>query len=85
MIFSLADIDECAENSTICGDLQCANIPGSFQCLGKCDVGFKRTMDDKECVGKVHMNTCPNKNFRFIKLLGNGWYSVMFIWMALLT
>lgn len=44
------DVDECAENSTICGDLQCANIRGSFQCLGKCDVGFKRTMDDTECV-----------------------------------
>lgn len=43
------DVDECAENSTICGDLQCVNMPGSFQCLGKCDVGFRRTMDDTEC------------------------------------
>jgi len=45
-------VDECVENRTICGDRQCANIPGSFQCLGKCDVGFKRTMDDKACVGR---------------------------------
>lgn len=44
------DVNECAENSTLCGNLHCVNLPGSFQCLGKCDVGFKRTMDDKECV-----------------------------------
>ena len=49
----LPDIDECAENSTICGDRQCANVPGSYHCLGKCNVGFKRTMDDKACVGKL--------------------------------
>ena len=54
-IFFLEDVDECAENNTLCGSLQCANLPGSFQCLGKCDVGFKRTMDDKECVGKMHV------------------------------
>lgn len=46
-------MDECVENSTLCGSLHCVNLPGSFQCLGKCDVGFKRTMDDKECVGKI--------------------------------
>ena len=51
----LADVDECAENNTLCGSLHCANLPGSFQCLGKCDVGFKRTMDDKECVGKMYV------------------------------
>ncbi|PFX30360.1 hemicentin-1-like isoform X2 [Stylophora pistillata] len=44
------DVNECAENSTLCGSLHCVNVPGSFQCLGKCDLGFKRTMDDKECV-----------------------------------
>ena len=54
IICVLIDVDECAGNSTLCGDLQCANIPGSFQCLGKCDVGLKRTMDDKECVGKIY-------------------------------
>ena len=48
-------MDECAENNTLCGSLHCANLPGSFQCLGKCDVGFKRTMDDKECVGKMYV------------------------------
>lgn len=53
--FFLADVDECAENNTLCGSLHCANLPGSFQCLGKCDVGFKRTMDDKECVGKMYV------------------------------
>ena len=53
--FSLEDVDECAENNTLCGSLHCANLPGSFQCLGKCDVGFKRTMDDKECVGKMYV------------------------------
>lgn len=55
MSISLADVDECAENNTLCGSLHCANLPGSFQCLGKCDVGFKRTMDDKECVGKMYV------------------------------
>ena len=55
MFFFLGDVDECAENNTLCGSLQCVNLPGSFQCLGKCDVGFKRTMDDKECVGKMYV------------------------------
>ena len=53
--FHVEDVDECAENNTLCGSLQCVNLPGSFQCLGKCDVGFKRTMDDKECVGKMYV------------------------------
>ena len=52
--YSRQDVNECAENSTLCGNLHCVNLPGSFQCLGKCDVGFKRTMDDKECVGKTY-------------------------------
>ena len=59
-------MNECVENSTLCGSLQCVNLPGSFQCLGKCDVGFKRTMDDKECVGKIHFY----KNKLSIYLLG---------------
>lgn len=54
VFFFLEDVDECAENNTLCGSLHCVNLPGSFQCLGKCDVGFKRTMDDKECVGKMY-------------------------------
>ena len=46
--FSLQDIDECAAQTNPCGDHECVNKPGDFNC--KCKDGYKNV--DDECVGE---------------------------------
>lgn len=46
-----ADVDECKENPDICGQGQCANVPGAHRCL--CNDGFTATPDMKTCVGET--------------------------------
>lgn len=68
-LFSLSDINECA-NKTVCGDhAVCQNVMGTYQCV--CDRGFTSTPDRKACVG-----TCPF-------LAADISQFILFIWIAI--
>lgn len=45
----MLDIDECNILHGVCGEGECQNVPGSFECL--CKEGFTNGMT-KECIGK---------------------------------
>ncbi|KAM9409241.1 fibrillin-1 isoform 1-T1 [Pholidichthys leucotaenia] len=45
--FFCSDSDECAENSNLCENGHCLNLPGGFRC--ECDMGFITTVDGKAC------------------------------------
>ena len=45
----IADIDECAEDPTICGSLNCENFPGSYNCY--CYEGYQVKSGATECEG----------------------------------
>lgn len=56
-LLSVADIDECA-NETLCGSHGfCENSDGSFRCL--CDRGYESSPSGHYCVGKSPMITLP--------------------------
>uniref|UniRef100_A0A3Q0T1D8 Fibrillin 1 n=1 Tax=Amphilophus citrinellus TaxID=61819 RepID=A0A3Q0T1D8_AMPCI len=46
-VTATADSDECAENSNLCENGHCLNLPGGFRC--ECDMGFITTPDGKAC------------------------------------
>uniref|UniRef100_A0A8C0W6M1 Fibrillin-3 n=1 Tax=Castor canadensis TaxID=51338 RepID=A0A8C0W6M1_CASCN len=48
-----ADVNECEENPSICGQGQCTNVPGGHHCL--CYDGFTTTPDTRTC---VDVNEC---------------------------
>ena len=43
----LADMDECQENSRICLNGRCVNVPGSFRC--ECERGYTHSADGTFC------------------------------------
>lgn len=43
------DIDECANDPTLCENGHCTNTPGGYYC--DCDVGFTKTNDERACLG----------------------------------
>lgn len=45
-----SDIDECSQNSQVCGDRECINTRGSYQCEIKCQKGFRRNRN-AVCIG----------------------------------
>ena len=47
-LYSNVDVDECAEDSQICGIGQCKNVKGSYECI--CQRGLKFDKDQKACV-----------------------------------
>lgn len=49
------DIDECAQNENLCGNLQCDNVPGTFLCF-RCKKGFTKDNINDVCVGKQKIN-----------------------------
>ena len=47
-----ADVDECAESRSLCGDtMRCVNTDGGYQC--DCYPGFTEN-DDGRCTGEMH-------------------------------
>lgn len=50
-----ADSDECAENSDLCDNGNCLNLPGGYRC--ECDMGFVPTVDGKACDGETARGT----------------------------
>lgn len=57
---SLADINECA-NETVCGlHAFCQNLIGTYQCL--CDQGYESTGDGQMCVGELSVCRTLVKN-----------------------
>ena len=53
--FHFLDIDECAQQPTICGDQDCLNLQGSYRCQEKCLDGFERDKDGY-CIGMKTLN-----------------------------
>lgn len=52
MTHFVADIDECALGGHICHAGQdCDNTIGSYRCVVRCGVGFRRTSDGLSCQG----------------------------------
>lgn len=47
------DIDECANDPTLCENGHCTNTPGGYYC--DCDVGFTKTPDERSCLGNVRI------------------------------
>lgn len=47
-MFILLDIDECALNSTLCGDENCSNYLGGYACT-PCPSGYR--IENSRCVG----------------------------------
>lgn len=41
-MYVLADVNECFQHRDICGEQDCLNLPGSYQCEEKCLSGFVR-------------------------------------------
>ena len=48
--YSCVDIDECANDPTLCENGHCTNTPGGYEC--DCDVGFTKSPDGRSCLGK---------------------------------
>ena len=44
-------MDECREDSSLCSQGECLNVPGSFIC--KCKPGFVMSTDGRFCTGKL--------------------------------
>lgn len=53
-VITTTDTDECAENSNLCENGHCLNLPGGFRC--ECDMGFYQTPDGKACEGMTILN-----------------------------
>lgn len=49
LIWSVSDMDECADNVNLCENGQCLNAPGGYRC--ECEMGFTPTEDSKACQG----------------------------------
>ena len=73
----VTDIDECSENSNICGkNMICNNEMGSYKC--ECMPGFepklngsvKICVDKNECESNVN-NTCPSETSQCINTIGS--------------
>ncbi|KAJ8714767.1 hypothetical protein PYW07_002992 [Mythimna separata] len=56
--YSCVDIDECANDPTLCENGHCTNTPGGYEC--DCDVGFTKSPDGRSCLGKSHSYSCVN-------------------------
>jgi hypothetical protein len=52
VVYPLPDINECTQYPTICGDRDCFNIQGSYECQEKCSSGFIRD-DYGYCIGTM--------------------------------
>lgn len=64
---TIADSDECAENSNLCENGHCLNMPGGFRC--ECDMGFFPTPDGKACEGKA----VPHCSVTIVKCCFSVW------------
>lgn len=64
---TIADSDECAENSNLCENGHCLNMPGGFRC--ECDMGFFPTHDGKACEGKA----VPHCSVTIVKCCFSAW------------
>lgn len=72
--FTITDVDECKQNPSICGNGECINTLGSFQC--RCEDGYSvkpdegpSCSDDDECylgTYSCHINAdCINNPVRY--------------------
>jgi len=48
-----SDIDECAENPSLCENGRCLNTKGHYRCL--CNPGYYVSPDGTQCLGKIHI------------------------------
>ena len=48
-MFIILDIDECFENVNICGEGNCQNFIGGYQC--QCNPGYIEDAGMKQCIG----------------------------------
>jgi hypothetical protein len=61
-----ADINECEENSGICGHGKCINLIGAFKCF--CAEGFQLDSSGK-CIGKL---SWPQIGFFYVSCLSHN-------------
>jgi len=72
------DIDECSIMHGVCGDGDCQNIPGSFEC--KCKEGYETSQLLQVCTGnyigdrKIDVSNERNRNVS-LKFLSQGTHS----------
>lgn len=51
-MFCYVDINECAEQPTLCGPAgTCQNVPGSYRCV--CPRGYRTDSTGTRCIGKL--------------------------------
>ncbi|XP_006822656.1 uncharacterized protein LOC102805785 [Saccoglossus kowalevskii] len=74
---SCIDIDECLDNSNVCGTLQCSNTPGSYIC--SCHVGYiqdgNSCYDIDECYNNSHgcAQMCENTEGSYNCICSTGY------------
>ena len=68
------DVDECAEDASVCGEGRCLNTEGGYQC--QCKDGYQLTVDGRQCVDN-RRGVCYNKvnSGRYTMWDVGVWYS----------
>lgn len=58
----IVDIDECALGGHTCHAAQeCENVIGSYRCVVRCGIGFRRTSDGLSCQGVQSSDLSSNE------------------------
>jgi len=55
------DVDECSLSTSDCSPSDdCVNTDGSFECLPRCQTGFRRHVDSLQCLGLSIIHSTTN-------------------------